>query len=221
MTYAGRHGDASDEATAPHKELLTAARAWAADDPDPATRLELQGVVKKAAKGDAEALTDLADRFDGMLEFGTAGLRGTLGAGPNRMNRAVVIRAAAGLTAYLKTVVGTPFVVIGYDARHNSDVFARDTAAVVTAAGGRAAILPTTLPTPVLAYAVRFLGAHAGVMVTASHNPPQYNGYKVYVGDGSQIVPPVDGFIATQIGRIGRTSDVPLADDGWETLADD
>ena len=223
MTYAGRHTvstDAQARSGAP-TELLAAARAWAADDPDPATRAELQKVAKLAAKGDSAAVADLAGRFDGMLEFGTAGLRGALGAGPNRMNRAVVIRAAAGLTAYLRTVTTQPFVVIGFDARHNSDVFARDTAAVVVAAGGRAAILPTTLPTPVLAYAVRALGANAGVMVTASHNPPQDNGYKVYVGDGSQIVPPIDGLIAAAIGRVERTSDVPLADDGWVTLGDD
>ena len=218
MPYAGRHGDT---ATAPPAELLDAARAWAADDPDPVTREELHQVVRKAEKRDAEACADLADRFDGMLEFGTAGLRGALGAGPNRMNRSVVIRAAAGLTAYLKTVVAEPFVVIGYDARNNSDVFTRDTAAVVVAAGGRAAILPTTLPTPVLAYAVRLLGADAGVMVTASHNPPQDNGYKVYVGDGSQIVPPVDGLIAAEIDRVERTGDVPQADDGWQVLGDD
>ena len=156
-----------------------------------------------------------------MLEFGTAGLRGALGAGPNRMNRAVVIRAAAGLTAYLQASTPEPFVVVGYDARRNSDVFARDTAAVVVGAGGRAAILPSPLPTPVLAYAIRYLGADAGVMVTASHNPPEDNGYKVYLGDGSQIVPPSDADIATQIARVAAVADVPLADDGWETLGDD
>ena len=140
-------------------DLLDAARAWAADDPDPQTRAELEAVIAAASEGDEEAVTDLADRFSGMLEFGTAGLRGALGAGPNRMNRAVVIHAAAGLTAYLKSVAPEPFVVIGFDARTNSDVFARDTAAVVCGAGGRAAVLPRPLPTPVLAYAIRFLGA--------------------------------------------------------------
>ena len=112
-------------------------------------------------------------------------------------------------------------MVVGFDARRNSDVFARDTAAVVVGAGGRAAILPSALPTPVLAYAIRFLGADAGVMVTASHNPPEDNGYKVYLGDGSQIVSPSDADIATQIARVAAVADVPLADDGWETLGDD
>ena len=203
------------------EDLLAAARAWAGDDPDAATRAELQTVIAAAEGGEESALSDLADRFAGMLEFGTAGLRGALGAGPNRMNRAVVIRAAAGLTAYLKTLTEQPFVVIGYDARFNSDVFARDTAAVVLGAGGRAAILPRPLPTPVLAYAIRHLGADAGVMVTASHNPPQDNGYKVYVGDGSQIVPPVDGLIAAEIAKVAAVADVPRADGGWSDLDDE
>ncbi|MCA0180590.1 MAG: phospho-sugar mutase [Actinobacteria bacterium] len=203
------------------EDLLAAARAWAGDDPDAATRAELETVIAAAEGGDHVALSDLADRFAGMLEFGTAGLRGALGAGPNRMNRAVVIRAAAGLTAYLKTLTEQPFVVIGYDARFNSDVFARDTAAVVLGAGGRAAILPRPLPTPVLAYAIRHLGADAGVMVTASHNPPQDNGYKVYVGDGSQIVPPVDAHIAAQIDAVNSVDGVPRAASGWEILGDD
>ena len=200
--------------------LLADARAWAADDPDGQTRAELEAVIGAAEGGDEAARADLADRFSGLLEFGTAGLRGALGAGPNRMNRAVVIRAAAGLTAYLKTSVERPFVVIGYDARINSDVFARDTAAVVVGAGGRAAILPRPMPTPVLAYAIRALGADAGVMVTASHNPPQDNGYKVYVGDGSQIVSPVDGLIAAEIETVRAVADVPRADSGWQDLDD-
>ena len=198
--------------------VLEAARAWAADDPDPMTKAELEGVISAADGGDLGAAEDLADRMSGLLEFGTAGLRGALGAGPNRMNRSVVIRAAAGLTAYLKTLSDKPFVVVGYDARTNSDVFARDTCAVVVAAGGRAALMPRTLPTPVLAYAVRLLGADAGVMVTASHNPPQDNGYKVYVGDGSQIVPPVDGLIAAEIGDVAAVADVARAESGWEEV---
>ncbi|GGB84034.1 phosphomannomutase [Knoellia flava TL1] len=224
MSYAGRHESApaspADE-VADSSELLEAAQAWLEDDPDEATRAELRDVVDAASAGDEAALTDLGDRFAGMLEFGTAGLRGALGAGPNRMNRAVVIRAAAGLTAYLKKDDREPFVVVGFDARTNSDVFARDTAAVVVGAGGRAVVLPRPLPTPVLAYAIRHLGADAGVMVTASHNPPQDNGYKVYLGDGSQIVSPSDVGIAAEIARVDRVADVPLPDDGWDTLDDE
>lgn len=223
MTYAARHGRGatSPSASEAHaQELIDAAQAWVDDDPDHETRVELGDVLAKAKKGDQVAVDDLADRFSGMLEFGTAGLRGALGAGPNRMNRSVVIRAAAGLTAYVQALKPEPFVVVGYDARKNSDVFARDTAAVVVGAGGRAAILPSPLPTPVLAYAIRFLGADAGVMVTASHNPPEDNGYKVYLGDGSQIVPPSDAGIAAQIARVTAVADVPLAKDGWETLGD-
>ncbi|WP_134773819.1 phospho-sugar mutase [Ornithinimicrobium flavum] len=209
------------------RTLVDRARAWLTDDPDDATRAELEDVLRRAEDGDEAAQDDLADRFSGFLEFGTAGLRGALGAGPHRMNRAVVIRTAAGLTAYLTEQARArgdrtpaPAVVIGFDARHNSDVFARDTAAVVTAAGGRAMVLPRPLPTPVLAFAIRHLGADAGVMVTASHNPPQDNGYKVYLGDGSQIVPPADSDIAACIDAVASVADVPRADDGWETLDD-
>lgn len=201
-------------------DLHAAATAWRDDDPDESTRTELDTVLTEAAAGDPAALADLIDRFAGTLEFGTAGLRGRIGAGPNRMNRAVVIRAAAGLTAYLQAQRTAPRVVIGYDARHRSADFARDTAAVVTAAGGEALLLPGPLPTPVLAFAIRHLRADAGVMVTASHNPPQDNGYKVYLGDGSQIVPPSDTEIAARIAALGPVLGVPRADDGWLVLDD-
>jgi phosphomannomutase len=133
----------------------------------------------------------------------------------------MVIRAAAGLTAYLQESSRRPLVVIGFDARHNSDIFARDTAAVVVAAGGRAMVLPRPLPTPVLAFAIRHLGADAGVMVTASHNPSRDNGYKVYLGDGSQIVPPADAGIAAHIAQVNLVADVPRAETGWTTLDDE
>ncbi|WP_269853581.1 phospho-sugar mutase [Streptomyces sp. RPT161] len=199
-------------------DTLTRARAWLAEDPDPETRAELAALIDA---GTPEAEAEIAERFSGTLQFGTAGLRGELGAGPMRMNRAVVIRAAAGLAAYLRSQGHADgLVVIGYDARHKSYDFARDTAAVVTGAGLRAALLPRSLPTPVLAFAIRELGAAAGVMVTASHNPPRDNGYKVYLGDGSQIVPPADAGIAAQIAAIGALAEVPLADGGWRTLDD-
>nr|WP_202512041.1 phospho-sugar mutase [Streptomyces sp. SID3343] len=204
-------------------DVIETARAWLAEDPDPDTRAELEALLE------ADDREGLADRFAGLLQFGTAGLRGELGAGPNRMNRAVVIRAAAGLAAYLKTAYVTDTVappttrnsvVIGFDARHKSDAFARDTAAVLEAAGLHALVLPRPLPTPVLAFAIRRLGCVAGVMVTASHNPPADNGYKVYLGDGSQIVPPADEEIARHIAAVRSLADVPLAQDGWETLGD-
>ena len=193
--------------------LLDSARGWLAEDPDPQTRAELEAVLAEVEGGGDPA--DLADRFDGTLEFGTAGLRGALGAGPNRMNRVVVTRAAAGLAAHLvATGHGRGSVVIGYDARHNSGVFARDTAEVMTGAGLTAYLLPRPLPTPLLAFAIRELGCAAGVMVTASHNPPQDNGYKVYLGDGSQIVPPADAEIAERIAAVGPLADVPRGGGG-------
>ena len=204
-------------------DLLDRARAWAAEDPDPRTRAELEALLAQVeAEPGGAAAADLADRFAGRLEFGTAGLRGALGAGPNRMNRAVVVRAAAGLASYLKQQGAGPddSVVIGYDARHDSDVFAHDTAAVMVGAGLRAQVLPRPLPTPVLAYAIRELGCVAGVMVTASHNPPQDNGYKVYLGDGSQIVPPADAGISREIDAVGALESVPRGE-GWERLGDE
>ncbi|GLW54078.1 phospho-sugar mutase [Kitasatospora phosalacinea] len=212
---------------APTNDLLDRARAWLAEDPDPETRAELTALLAAAEGPEAEAeeriaWSRLAERFAGRLQFGTAGLRGELGAGPMRMNRAVVIRAAAGLAGYVRKhpELGD-LVVIGYDARHKSYDFALDTAAVVVGAGLRAALLPRALPTPVLAFAIRQLGAAAGVVVTASHNPPQDNGYKVYLGDGSQIVPPADVDIAAEIDALGALADVPRAGGGWEVLGDD
>ena len=245
-----------------HDTLVAAARAWIADDPDPATAAHLTELLELAdspapeggspaerlARADVlAARRDLADRFSGLLQFGTAGLRGELGAGPHRMNRAVVIRAAAGLGRYLLDTVrddddavaaagsrrspgspgsGAPRVVIGYDARTSSDVFARDTAAVLTAAGVEALLLPSALPTPVLAFAVRHLAADAGVMVTASHNPARDNGYKVYLGgravtgagQGAQIVPPADVQIAARIAAVESVASVPRAASGWTVL---
>ncbi|GAB2867610.1 phospho-sugar mutase [Streptomyces deserti] len=201
-------------------DLIAQAQAWLAEDPDAETREELARLI------DAKDHAELAARFSGTLQFGTAGLRGELGAGPMRMNRSVVIRAAAGLAAYLKKN-GTPhgdadagLVVIGYDARRKSEDFARDTASVMTGAGLRAAVLPRPLPTPVLAFAIRHLGAVAGVEVTASHNPPRDNGYKVYLGDGSQIVPPADADIAAEIAAVPSLTVVPRPTEGWETLDD-
>ncbi|MGW3227891.1 phospho-sugar mutase [Kitasatospora sp. NPDC001095] len=207
-------------------DLLARARTWLAEDPDPQTREELTALLARAEDPEAEtdsklAWAEIAERFSDRLQFGTAGLRGELGAGPMRMNRAVVIRAAAGLVAYVRQQGLGDLVVIGYDARHKSYDFARDTAAVVVGAGLRAALLPRPLPTPVLAFAVRHLGAAAGVTVTASHNPPQDNGYKVYLGDGSQIVPPADAGIAAEIDAIGSLDEVPRAEEGWEVLGED
>ncbi|MGW2927135.1 phospho-sugar mutase [Streptomyces fungicidicus] len=195
--------------------LIAQAQAWLAEDPDPDTREELARLI------DAGDHAELTARFSGTLQFGTAGLRGELGAGPMRMNRSVVIRAAAGLAAYLKKQGHTDgLVVIGYDARHKSRDFAEDTAAVMTGAGLRAAVLGRPLPTPVLAFAIRHLNALAGVEVTASHNPPRDNGYKVYLGDGSQIVPPADAEIAAEIEAVASLATVPRPTEGPLTLDD-
>ena len=201
--------------------LLAQAGSWLADDPDPATVAALDELITAAEAGDEAAREELADAFAGTLQFGTAGLRGKLGPGPNRMNRVVVSRAAAGLAEYLLDTgqAGQP-VVIGFDARYNSDVFARDTAQIMAGAGLRAMVCPRPLPTPVLAGAILSYGACAGVVVTASHNPPQDNGYKVYLGDGSQIVPPADAEIAAQIAAVGALADIPRSDD-YTTLGED
>ncbi|WP_224751708.1 phospho-sugar mutase [Microbacterium helvum] len=288
--------------------MLQRAQAWLAQDPDGETRTELRALIEAAEAGDGAAEAELADRFSTRLAFGTAGLRGALGAGTNRMNRVLVAQAAAGLAAYVREQAGlepvgaaatdtgqelaedaadepteiaaptrsdepaeadeqaetpvpagdepdaptapelteapsedalaaegpevpgilddAPIVVIGYDGRRNSDVFARDSAEIFAGAGLRAILLPRLLPTPVLAFAVRHFGAAAGVMVTASHNPPDDNGYKVYLGgadEGSQIVPPADGDIAAHIDRVAAEGDIGTIPRslGFETATDD
>jgi phosphomannomutase len=188
------------------------AEEWLEQDPDPETRAELRGLLD-----DPEAL---AERFGAKLEFGTAGLRGELGAGPNRMNRVTVMRAAAGLASVLTSGGAERVsVAIGYDARHKSDVFARESAAILTGAGITVHLMPGPLPTPVLAYAVRHLGTDAGIMVTASHNPPRDNGYKVYWADGAQIIPPIDAEISRAIDEVGRVDALPRGDE-WNVLDD-
>jgi phosphomannomutase len=199
-------------------DLRKLAETWLADDPDPAARDEIRELLVRLP----ESADELADRFAGPLTFGTAGLRGRLRAGPNGMNLAVVTRAAAGLIGWLGAQGGQGPLVIGYDARYGSRDFAEQTARVATAAGRAALLLPRPLPTPVLAYAVRQLDAVAGVMVTASHNPPQDNGYKVYLGAqlggpagaGAQIVPPADAGIEAAIQAVVQVAEVPLGEPG-------
>jgi phosphomannomutase len=196
-------------------DLLAVARAWADDDPHVGDRAEIEALIE------AENVEELRRRFAGPLTFGTAGLRGPLRAGPAGMNAAVVTRAAAGLARYLAdSGHAGGGVVIGYDARRRSDEFAHISAAVLSGAGFAVQVLPKALPTPVLSFAVRHLGCAAGVMVTASHNPPDDNGYKVYLGDGGQLVPPADRQIEAAIAAVGPARDVPSSD-GWLTLGDD
>ena len=199
-------------------EFARQIEAWIDDDVDPDAVRELRALVDHG-DADAAARAELADRFAGPLVFGTAGLRGPLRAGPNGMNRTVVRRAAAGLAAWLvaRGESGRA-VVVGYDGRHGSLDFAQDSAAIFAAAGLRALLLPRLLPTPVLAFAVQHLSAAAGVMVTASHNPPQDNGYKVYASDGAQIVPPTDSEIELAIQAVGSTREIPLDPDGVTVL---
>ncbi len=178
---------------------------WRAQDPDPDTVAELDGLAIRADAGDDQAAAELVHAFAGRLAFGTAGLRGAMGPGPNRMNRVVVRRAAAGLAAYLlRSGLGGGTVLVGYDARHKSDVFAIDSAEILSAAGFQTLLTGSPTPTPVVAFGIRHFGCVAAVVVTASHNPPQDNGYKVYLGDGAQIAPPVDQDIAAQIDVVAQ-----------------
>jgi phosphomannomutase len=196
-------------------DLLATARAWADADPHPGDRAEIEALIE------AENRAQLGSRFAGPLTFGTAGLRGPLRAGPAGMNAAVVTRAAAGLGAWLTgSGAAGGGIVIGFDARRRSDEFARISAAVLAGAGFAVQVLPRALPTPVLSFAVRHLGCVAGIMVTASHNPPDDNGYKVYLGDGAQLVPPADHEIEAAIAAVGPAREVRLSDE-WLTLGDD
>jgi phosphomannomutase len=196
-------------------DLSSIARAWADADPHEGDRTEIATLI------DAGDVAELERRFAGPLTFGTAGLRGPLRAGPAGMNAAVVTRAAAGLGQYLvDSGAAGGSVVVGFDARRRSDEFARITAEVLAAAGFAVQVLPKALPTPVLSFAVRHLGCAAGVMVTASHNPPDDNGYKVYLGDGAQLVPPADREIEAAIAAVGPAREVPLSDE-WLTLGDE
>ena len=194
--------------------LFTTAQNWLNQDPDQETRAELEQLIAEAKAGKADAQAELANRFNGRLQFGTAGLRGRLQAGSMGMNRVLVAQAAGGLAEYLKGYDKEPSIVIGYDGRKNSDVFARDTAEIMAGAGIKAYLLPRKLPTPVLAYAIQYFDTTAGVMVTASHNPPEDNGYKVYLGKangGGQIVSPADKEIAALIDKVaaGNIKDLP------------
>lgn len=194
-------------------------REWIRRDPDPETRAELERLV---ATGDQ---AELARRFDSRLAFGTAGLRGVLGAGPNRMNRLVVRETTAGLASYVLNVVDdakTRGIVIGFDGRRGSRIFARDVAGVLVARGFEVYLGEDLLATPVCAFAVKELGAAAGVVITASHNPPEYNGYKVYWHNGAQIIPPHDAGIAAAIDE-ESLAPVPFVDfeDGQVTLLGD
>jgi len=200
------------------RDLIAEVEAWISDDPDPVTASHLQKLLDR---GDEETLRSF---FSGFLQFGTAGLRGPNGPGPSCMNRAVVGRTAAGIAAYMKAR-GMTRVVIGRDARYGSADYAQESAEIFSGAGMEVFLLPRALPTPVLAYATTALKADVGVMVTASHNPPQDNGYKVYIGpdaDGiayasSQIINPTDGFIADEIKKITSLKSQPRGN-SWTVL---
>lgn len=204
--------------------LFQVAQNWLDQDPDLETRAELEQLISQAKANDAKAQAELASRFDGRLQFGTAGLRGRLQAGSMGMNRVLVAQAARGLAEFLKGYDKEPSIVLGYDGRKNSDVFARDTAEIMAAAGIKTYLLPRKLPTPVLAYAIKYFDTTAGVMVTASHNPPEDNGYKVYLGKangGGQIVSPADQEIAACIDKVAQGSIKDLPRSQNYTVLDD
>jgi phosphomannomutase len=210
-------------------DLRSVVEAWIADDPDAGDRAELRALLDRAyaggpasagSAGDPAALAELRDRFAGRLEFGTAGLRGVVAAGPNRMNRAVVRAATAAVAGWLLGAAagggldGGIRVVVGCDARHRSAEFADETARVLAGAGIAVHLLPQPGPTPLLAFAVRYLAAAAGVMITASHNPAADNGYKLYLSDGAQVIPPVDAEVEARIAGLGPLSQIPVAQAG-------
>jgi phosphomannomutase len=232
-------------------ELRVAVEAWIADDPDPGDRAELQALLDRAfgtgaarmeagASAEAGAIAELRDRFADRLHFGTAGLRGVVAAGPNRMNRAVVRAATAAVAGWLTGAgsagwltgagsaggtggagsaggtggagsAGGSSAVVGCDARHRSADFAEEAAGVLAGAGIAVHMLPRPCPTPLLAFAVRHLGTAAGVMITASHNPAADNGYKLYLSDGAQVIPPADAEIEKRIAALGPLTQVPVA----------
>jgi phosphomannomutase len=183
--------------------LIAAAQTWRAQDPDADTVARLDELIAGTTSGDTEAQAELAAAFAGPLEFGTAGLRGPLGPGPARMNRVVVTQAAAGFGRWLLAAGHQGGkVIVGYDARYKSADFARDTAEILAAQGFTPLLTARSTPTPVVAFGIREYGCVAGIVVTASHNPANDNGYKVYLGDGSQIIPPTDTEIAAHIADV-------------------
>lgn len=209
-------------------QLAELVQCWLDNDLDASEHDALAQLLAAAESGDTDAAAELADDFAGPLTFGTAGLRAAMGVGPNRMNRVVVSQAAAGFAAWLQQqglsqVDGAPGVVlVGFDARHRSDVFARDTAEIMAGAGFRVLLTAVPSPTPVVAFGIRHFGAVAAVVVTASHNPAADNGYKVYLGDGSQIIPPTDTQIAEQIAAVAARPAVDLArSQDYTVLGDD
>lgn len=210
---AGGHGDTDVV------QLLARARDWYEVDPDPATAAELRELCHRVRTGDrhrsADAVAELTDLFGGTLTFGTAGVRGRVGPGPNRMNRVLVRRLAAGVAAWVRDVgLKDEGVVVGRDARHRSDDFVADIVEVVAGAGVAVHVLPAPVPTPVLAYAVRHLGCGAGIMVTASHNPATDNGCKVYDDRGRQVDPDQADAVAAAMAAAGPVADIPVAGAG-------